>query len=586
MHVKNLFKSRSITMQIAKVAIVLILVFGALISAFTYFMYRQSALNSYTAKATSIAITLAGTIDPEQFAASIAGDEGDAYWSSLSQHVADISSRVDELAYLYIIVPYRGGLFAYYASSAIPGVFMEVETDAELYAGEGTSALLERRPVATGITDAGEWGTLLSAYAPIFDQNGAVLGLVGADIYADQVITATTNMTLVMIAFVLAGAVVIGLVLVRFLKRITSPIHDLDEWLQFTGRDGNITWTPEERKLLEKYANRPDEIGAIFTSYAVLVDYMQEVCDELTEVSEGRLDFDVAIRSDYDQLSKTLAKTMNDLNDMFGEINTASRQVSTGSQQIAAGAQTLAQGSAEQAATVEQLSASTAEIAQKTKINAEKASQAADLAITIKDNAEKGNRQMDEMVSAVGEISDASQSISKVIKVIDDIAFQTNILALNAAVEAARAGQHGKGFAVVADEVRSLAAKSAEAAKDTGALISNSMEKADQGVHIAQDTAESLAEIVSGINESGEIISEIATVSEAQTAGIAQINVSIDQVARIIQQNSSATEESAAASDELNGQAATLGRLINHFKLKESAGPQRGMSFTKSSESL
>ena len=258
--------------------------------------------------------------------------------------------------------------------------------------------------------------------------------------------------------------------------------------------------------------------------------------------------------------------------ELTASISQVSETFVMSSKQIAAGAQALAQGSTQQAASVEQLSSSITEIAQKTRDNADMANRAAALANKIKQNAETGSFQMGEMMEAVREINQASQSINKVIKVIDDIAFQTNILALNAAVEAARAGQHGKGFAVVAEEVRNLAAKSAEAAKDTGSLIANSMEKAELGSRIADETASSLTEIVSGINESNQIVMQIATSSEEQSAGIVQINQGIDQVAQVIQQNSATAEESAAASEEMSSQSAMLQDLVSQFKSRDDDG--------------
>ena len=391
-----------------------------------------------------------------------------------------------------------------------------------------------------------------------------------------QQANATFIANVIMNASILLVIILAVIILGRYLSNIVSkPLAILDEWMQMTANDGIIDWTPEEEVILAKYKDRTDEIGHLYDAYVKMVAYIEEACGELTLVADGKLDHDVIIRSEQDRLSLALQKTIADLNNMFGEIKEASVQVAAGSQQIASGAQALAQSSAEQSASIEQLSASAVEISDKTKSNAKMAGMAAQLAVTIKDNAEKGNRQMNEMVGAVDQISQASQSISKVIKVIDDIAFQTNILALNAAVEAARAGQHGKGFAVVADEVRTLAAKSAEAAKDTGALISNSMEKAAHGANIAKGTAESLAEIVTGINESSEIIGEIAEASDAQTTRITQINSNIDHVASLVQQNSTAAEESSTSAGELSDQSDILERLVSRFRLRNSGERQR-----------
>jgi methyl-accepting chemotaxis protein len=335
-------------------------------------------------------------------------------------------------------------------------------------------------------------------------------------------------------------------------------------------------------QVLAKYGNQSDELGQTIAATDVFLKRINEVSKALETVADGDLTASFSPLSAEDTLGLSLQKMTENLNAMFGDINNSTNQVASGSKQIADGAQALAQGSTQQAAAVEQLSSSIGEIAEKTKENAAMADKAATLSESIRHNAEKGSNQMGQMTQAVKEINDASQAISKVIKTIDDIAFQTNILALNAAVEAARAGQHGKGFAVVAEEVRSLASKSAAAAKDTAELIENSMEKAGLGAKIAGETAASLGEIVSGINESSALVSDIAKSSEEQSLGIAQINKGIDQVAQVVQQKSATAEESAAAAEEMSSQSNMLEELIQQFKFKDSDArrPQLGSAPT------
>jgi len=380
------------------------------------------------------------------------------------------------------------------------------------------------------------------------------------------------------VIFIVIPATVVILALATVLiflfvsKMISHPLTALSTFMNKAGSTGDIALRPVDVENISKLAQKQDEIGQSIAGSAAFVGHVTKIAKELEMVAEGDLTADVKLLSDEDTMGKSMKEMVDKLNTMFAEIHASTNQVSSGSRQVANGAQILAQGSTEQAASIEQLSSSIAEIAERTKTNATIADRTAKLSATIKENAEKGSHQMDEMIKAVNDINNASKNISKIIKTIDDIAFQTNILALNAAVEAARAGQHGKGFAVVAEEVRNLASKSAEAAKDTGGMIQNSMEKAELGSRIAGETAASLSEIVTGINESSQLVAEIAVASEQQSMGIEQINVGIDQVAQVVHQNSATAQQSAAASEEMSGQSDMLQQLITQFRLKENGG--------------
>lgn len=289
------------------------------------------------------------------------------------------------------------------------------------------------------------------------------------------------------------------------------------------------------------------------------------------KIADGDLDVEVDYESkdEIGLLAKSFRRMSEYLNEVMSNIRVSSEQVAVGSRQVSASSQALSQGATEQASSVEELTASIEQIASQTRQNAENAGRANELANASKEDAVVGNNHMKLMLDAMNDINESSANISKIIKVIDDIAFQTNILALNAAVEAARAGQHGKGFAVVAEEVRNLAARSANAAKETTSLIEGSIKKAEGGTKIASETAASLSKIVEGVSKAAELVDQIATASGEQSAGIAQINKAIQQVSEVIQTNSATSEEGASASEELSGQADMLKELVGKFNLKK-----------------
>ena len=385
-----------------------------------------------------------------------------------------------------------------------------------------------------------------------------------------------TGLTILQIVVVIVAFLITVMYCLFLIKAITVPMAKLSAAAKKMAEgDVDVDCT--------KIYN--DDLGELLDEFQIMVDATKEQARISDAISKGNLTLDVSARGDKDMLGKAIVRLISENNVTLSNVKEASAQITVGSEQVANASQALAQGSTEQASAIQQVTASMDEVTQRTKANATEAGQANVLVNNIKEMATSGNDQMKSMIQAMDDINASSETISKIIKTIDDIAFQTNILALNAAVEAARAGVHGKGFAVVAEEVRNLAAKSASAASETAEMIDDTIHKVGNGTKIAQDTAKSLDEIVTSIDEIVGLISNITLSSNDQATAISQIDQAISQVSTVVQTNAATSQQCAAASEELSNQAVTLRNLMSRYQL--SSGAQGGgySSFTDNSTS-
>ena len=375
--------------------------------------------------------------------------------------------------------------------------------------------------------------------------------------------TATLTMAAVVIAIILVG-VFFSFVIIRLIKTPISEIQNAAIKMAEGDLDVKISYTSE------------DELGVLAVQVDKLIRKLQLIIEDenqfLAKMAEGDFTVDSTCGEAYTggfyPLLVSFRGIADKLNDTMLQISQSSAQVAGGADQVSNGAQALAQGAAEQASSVQELAATIDEISNKVNQNADSARQASKAAdcVSVKMNVSK--EKMQQMTYAMGDISRCSSEIRKIMKIIEDIAFQTNILALNAAVEAARAGVAGKGFAVVADEVRNLANKSTEASENIAALIENSLQAIENGTQIADDTAQSLIQTVNDVNEMAGIIEQISEASGDQADSIAQLTVGIDQISNVVQTNSATAEESAAASEELSSQSQLMKNLVGRFQLK------------------
>ncbi len=478
----------------------------------------------------------------------------DVYLDSISEIVS--GTQIEDTGGIFLVDTRTDIIIGHRDGSMVGQKLSEIGSDMYIYADKQI--------------EAGQTG--LSVYNDTYIQVAEVPGsdwMAVAYVSRSEVLRELYDLTKTMVTVaIIAVAVLILLVILQTRHIIGIPVRELSRVAtRIAEGELNQTIRCRSRDELGVLANNFNRVTLRLRDY---VKYIDEISEKLREIAAGNLAFTLENEyvGEFAKIKSSLEAISSELNGAMGQLRAASHDVAAGAEQVSNGAVTLSQGSTEQASEVESLARHMGSVSDSVGRIAQRAQRASDISREVRQGLLQSNEKMQNVTEVIQNISDKSADIRKIVKTIDDIAFQTNILALNAAVEAARAGEAGKGFAVVADEVRTLAGKSALAAQETTGLLSQMVVSMEEGALAARDTAESMVNMVAHADEMNELIGRIAEYTGEQAVNAEEITHGINQISLVVQNNVATAEESAAASEELSGQAAMLKGLVSQFRLK------------------
>jgi len=527
--------------------------------------YRMN--NNMSMMAAEQAVTAAkyaaNVINPEMLAAISPGDEQTGNYIATAKA---LDTARTEMGMIYAYTLTTDGQGVYYGVDSMQDEVIGSEFE-ESY--ESLATAFAGEIISDSTIYHTEDGILISCYVPIFNSRGEVISILGCDYDAAEIQSKMTTNKFLTGAISIACMIFISIACTVAISRVMKPLESATNVAEKMrecdlSENDNIILSNDELGALTRAFNEVSELTRVIIT---------DIRYQLVEMSEGNMCAETRCPESYVGAYTEILDAMNgirvELSEALRAIQNMADNLDRGAEEISTSAQRLSQGTTEQASSITEISSILDSIAQQTADNAENARVAAELSRNTDERIHETNTRMHDFTGTMQEIEDKSHEINKIIKAIDDIAFQTNILALNAAVEAARAGAAGKGFAVVADEVRSLAQKVAEAAQTTTTLIDATTEAVARGAQLAEGMAKNLSEVTETTDLVNKKIAEISDACTSQAESTEQVNIGVNEIASVIQTNSELAQETAETSSELFERAVQMKELVGHFKLED-----------------